>query len=394
MARPQLDINFFDRAVIADPWAIYPEIRATGRVVWNGTMQGWMVPNYDECLEILSDRRGRFGMLAAGDGVMPWFEEQNMITSNGQEHQRLRLCMTNLFSARAMAPWETRVAEVVDELLEPLVTVGSSFDLIADFTLIPTIIVAEMLGVPPERYDDFRRWSHAIVDSNSWGHEGAAAKAVVVQAGAELNDYMRSEIERHQRERPDDLLTAMLGFVETGQMSLAEVQSTAVLILAAGYDTTAKVLSNALVGFSEFPDQRQLVIDNLALVPDAIEEILRWSGTSHCTVRIALQDAVLGGVEISRGDLLYVMLGAAGRDPARWENPDQLDIRRERQAHFGFGYGPHLCLGAPLARLETKVALERLLTVAPDFELTDVEWALSYFAHGPDRGRINIPVRV
>jgi cytochrome P450 len=135
-----------------------------------------------------------------------------------------------------------------------------------------------------------------------------------------------------------------------------------------------------------------MVADDPSLVPAAIEEVLRWAGVSHMTPRRVVADTILADTDLGAGDALYVLHAAANRDPARWTDPQSFDVRREQKSHHGFGFGPHLCLGAPLARLETKVAIERLLSMAPEYRLRDIENGHSMFARGPDRGFVDVTV--
>ncbi len=392
MKSPRLDINFFDHAIIADPWPYYEQVRAAGPVVWNEFMHGWMLTGWDDVTAVLGDTSGRFPIMNFDAGIFPWFEDKNMITTEGDVHHRLRNCMSPLFTRRAVQHWETRVGVVVDELLAPLAGGGTSFDLIADFTMVPTIIVAEMLGVPQERHADFMRWSSTIAGGLAYGHESDDTRARLLQASSELNEYLKEEIARHRREMPDDLLTTILRAADDGDMTDDEVRSTAVLLLAAGYDTTAKMLSNALVAFELNPGQRDLLIERPDLVPNAIEEVLRWQGVTQAIPRVAAVDTEIAGTPIAAGEMVYNMVGAAGRDPRRWENPEVFDVTRVPKTHYAFGYGPHLCLGLHLARIEGKVAIERLLAVAGKFRLRDLEYGTSFFVRGPERGTLDIPI--
>ncbi len=392
MGRAQLDVNFFDRSAIEDPYPLYEAVRSAGRVVWNDLLSGWMVTGYQDCWEVLTDNGERFAAMGSDPETLPWFEAPTMISTDGPVHNRLRGCLVPLFTRRAVARYEQRVIEVVDQLLAPLAAGDRSFDLIADFTMVPTIVVAEMLGVPPERHADFRRWSNTIVSHLSWGHEDPDARQVLRAASTELNAYLRGEIERHRRERPDDLLTAMLDAAGDGAMSADEVRAAAVLLLIAGYDTTAKLLSNTLVALEDNPDQRRLIVEDPELVPAAIEEVLRWRGTVQMIPRMSAGATRLAGTEIGPGEVVFAVVGAAGRDPARWEEPARFDVRREPKTHFGFGLGPHLCLGAPLARLESRVAIERLLQLAPDFRLRDIDYGPSIFVRGPQQGSLDVSV--
>jgi cytochrome P450 len=387
MPGKRLDINFFDRPAIENPWPLYEQVRGTGRVVWNEFIHGWMVTGFDDCREVLTDDGERFSAVPSDPRVLPWFEAPTMISSDGADHQRLRKCLAPMITRRAVEHWEERVDAVVEQLLAPLAAGDASYDLIADFTMVPTIIVAEMLGVPEERHGDFRRWSNTIVSNLSYGHEDERGRAAMAAASAELNAYLREEIERHRAEQPDDLFTAMIRAAsQDGSMSGDEVRAAAVLLLIAGYDTTAKLLSNALLAFEENPAQRALLAADPSLMPDAIEEVLRWRSTVQMIPRIVARDMAFGDAELTAGQMIYAMVAAANRDPSRWDNPDAFDVRRPHQAHYGFGYGSHLCLGAPLARLEGKVALQALLRLAPEFRLRDVDLGPSFFVRGPERG--------
>lgn len=385
MRAPRLDVDFSDPAVIKDPFPVFEEIRAAGRVVWNGALGGWMVPGYDDCVEVFSDARGaRFA--AVGAEVFFWFDAPTMITIDGSEHRRLRQPLAPYFTPAELARrWEPRVREVVDELLAPLAERHQSFEL-ADFTRIPVVIVAEMFGVPARHHEDFRRWSNAVVGNVAFGHERAEARREMERAVGELKLYLTEEIARHRREPRNDLLTVMLA---TPGWTDAEIRSTAILLLLAGYDTTAKLMSNGLHALEQHPDQRRLLVEDPSLIPDAIEEVLRWVGATQAIVRKVARDTLLADTPLAAGDIVYTLLIAANRDPARWSQPQRFDVRRELKPHLAFGVGPHVCLGAPLARLETRVAVEALLRIAPEYHLRDVDYGSAFFARGPERGVID-----
>ena len=385
---PQLDINFFAPDAIRDPFPLFEKVRAVGNVVRNGAMQGWMVIGFNEVSEVLTDGGETFGELNGDPELISWFDAPNMITVDGPNHRRLRSALAPFFTRSATARWERHVREVVDELLSPLATT-SEFDLIADFTVIPTIIVAEMLGVPKTRHDDFCRWSHEIASNLSYGNEVPGVREVMHRAGREVNDYLGEEIERHRVDQPDDLLTSMINLSGNDAMSEEEIRSTAVLLLLAGYDTTAKTMGNCLVALEAHPDQRGAVVDDPSLIPNMVEEVLRWCGPIGFLARLVKHDKVLGDQQLIAGDVVFAFCGAGNRDPRRWDDPLRFDIRRELKSNLGFGWGPHLCLGAPLARLETRVAIERLLAVAPEYKLRDVDFGNSFFVRGPERGSID-----
>ena len=389
MRSPRLDVDFSDPAIIEDPFPVFERIRAAGRVVWNGALGGWMIPGYDDCVEVFSDARGaRFAV--AGSETFFWFDVPTMITIDGSEHRRLRQPLAPHFTPAELARrWEARVRQVVDDLLAPLGARQRSFEL-ADFTKIPVVIVAEMFGVPPERHEDFRRWSNAIISNLAFGNERPEVRREMDKAVAELKLYLSEEIERHRKEPRDDLLGVML---KTPGWSDAEIRSTAILLLIAGYDTTAKLLSNCLQALEQHPEQRRMLVEDPALIPGAIEEVLRWVGSTQAIVRQVVCDTALAGTPLAAGDVLYTLLIAANRDPARWPDPQRFDIRRPVKAHLAFGDGAHVCLGAHLARLEAKVAVEALLRIAPEYRLRDVDYGNAFFARGAERGLIDVRVR-
>lgn len=390
MTMPQVDVDFSDPAVIADPFPVYEQIRATGRVVWNGVAKGWMVPGFADCEEVLggpAEKAGRFGQVGARyPEVTFWFEAPNMIIADRAEHRRLRHCLAEYFTPTYTARWEPRIREVVDQLLAPLAQ-AREFDLISDFTRIPIVIVAEMMGVPEERHDDFLRWSNAVTGNIAFGAERPAVRRLMDEAMAELNAYLDEEIERHRTDRLDDVLDVM---VNLSGWSEAEIRSSAINLLLAGYDTTAKLMAISVEVLEQHPDQRRLLVEDPSLIPNAIEEILRWVGVAQGGPKVVKRDTTLAGTELREDELVYVMLAAANRDPERWSDPHVLDLRRPYQPNLGFSTGPHICIGAALARLETKVALEALLILAPEYHLRDVDYGSSFFVRGPERGGIEV----
>jgi cytochrome P450 len=392
MAVPQVDVDFSDPALVADPFPFYEEVRAAGRVVWNGTVGAWMVPGFDDNMEVLNDRGKRFVTVGSRyPEVTFWFEAPNMIIADGAEHKRLREGVARYFTPTSIRRnFEARVREVVREMLAPLVEGRDSIDLVEDFTKIPVIVVAEMLGVPEEHYEDFRRWSNIVIANLRFGHETEEERRVMDVAIAEASAYIDMEIERHRRDQPDDVLTMM---VNMPNWSEAEIRSSSINFLLAGYDTTARLMGSALVALEQHPDERRLLVESPELIPNAVEEILRWVGSSQAIVRLVAQDTVLADTELTEGQVLYMLLLAANQDPSRWEDPRRFDVRRPYQINLGFGGGPHICIGAHLARLEVQIALEELLRLAPEYRLRDIDYGDAFFARGPEVGTIDIGVR-
>jgi cytochrome P450 len=369
---------------------MFEEVRAAGRVVWNGAAQAWMLPHYDECVEVFTDTRAeRFGMVGARYPELTfWFDAPNMVVSNPPEHRRLRKPVAPYFTPTAMARrWEARVREIIDERVAANVAEGSVR--IEDFTKIPLIIVAEMLGIPEERHDDFRRWSDTVTGNVGFGLEHDETRRVMEKAAREAQDYIIHEIARHRVEQPDDVLTAMLSIPTWSE---AEIVSSALNFLLAGYETTARLMVESLVVLEQFPDQRRMLVEQPELIPNAIEEINRWAGAAQAIPRVVLTDTVLAGTPLRQDETIWPLMRAANRDPTRWPDPDRFDIRRPYLSNLGFGSGLHVCIGAPLARLEIKVAIETVLRYAPEYHLRDVEYAQVFIVRGPEKGVIEVGV--
>jgi cytochrome P450 len=243
------------------------------------------------------------------------------------------------------------------------------------------------LGIPEERHDDFRRWSEIITGNIAFGLESPETRRVMDEALIESKEYMVAEIARHRREQPDNLMTAM---VKIPEWSEDEIVSTAVGFLLAGYETTARLMVQCLYVLEQHPDQRRLLVDEPDLIPNAIEEINRWAGPAKALTRVVLKDTVLAGTPLEKDETVWNLLSAANRDPSRWPDPSRLDVSRPYRRNLGFGTSLHICIGAPLARLEVKLALEALLRKAPEYHLHDIEYAEGFFVYGPERGEVDV----
>jgi cytochrome P450 len=387
---PRLDIDFDDPAIIHDPWDAYEEVRAAGRVVWNAKLDGWMIPGYDDCTAVLTGRGKADSPFGSTGARYPettwWFDAPNLANTDGAEHKRLRTPMARFFTPTYVARWEARIREVVDEVLAPLVQ-GRRFDVIQDFSRIPIVIVAEMLGVPPSYHDEFLRLSHQVNTDVAFGREGPDARRRMEQGLAEMNAFLDEEIERHRQNPSDDVFGAM---VSAPTWTHAETRCSALNLMIAGYDTTAKLMAVTVEALALHPDQRQLLVDEPALIPNALEEVLRWVGVAGSSPEVARRDTVLAGTEIQDGDRVFTMLAAANRDPAYWDEPARFDVRRPSHPHIAFGGGAHACIGQYLARLEVQLAIEGLLRVAPEFRLTDVVYSDAWHVRGPVAGIIEV----
>ncbi|MFF1489577.1 cytochrome P450 [Streptomyces sp. NPDC058319] len=312
-----------------------------------------------------------------------------MLESDPPEHTRLRRLVSSAFTPRRTARLAPRVEQIANDLLDAFASSGET-DLVEAFTApLPVTVIAELLGVPEEHREDFRRWSSLALQVTDPGHRSALAG---------LHTLLRGLIEDKRRAPGDDLLSALVAVrdEDDGRLSEDELVGTAILLVIAGHETTVNLLGNALLALLRRPGQLALLRERPDLVPGAVEEFLRHdTSVERSSNRYAAEDLELGGVRIPRGGIVAVALGSAGHDIPLPDggDPADLDVTRTGARHLSFGHGIHHCLGAPLARLETAVALRTLLARLPHLELAAPADSLAWIPSGMMRGVFSLPVR-
>jgi cytochrome P450 len=305
------------------------------------------------------------------------FIDSNMLNRDGDDHRRLRRLVSKAFTPRMIERLRPRVQEIADDLLDPVVPEGA-MDLVSAFAFpLPITVIAELLGVPPADRDRFRVWSDAMV-------RPALAAAELERFGALMTDfvaYLRALFEERRREPGEDLVSALVAVQDGGDtLSEEELSSMVALLIVAGHETTVSLIGNAVLALLTHPERRAAIERDPSLLPRAVEELIRYDGpVERALNRWAAVDVELRGQTIRRGESVIVILGAADRDPERFEEADTLDLASQREArHLGFGRGSHFCLGAPLARLEAEIALGTLLRRLPGLRLAvsqdDLRW--------------------
>jgi len=313
---------------------------------------------------------------------------RNLIAEDGESHSSLRAIVNRGFTPRRIEAWEDRARELVDECLAGLRR-GEPFDLIADLAIpLPVTIIAEMIGVEPERRDDFKRWSDLILEvATGPGRENRFDRRYA-DGFAELLGYLRGLARRRRLEPTDDVVSAIVAEQE-GEAGLTdrEVVQFVMLLLVAGNETTTNWIGNAVNALLAHPRELERLAAEPDLVPAALEETLRYDTPVQVVFRNTTEDVELAGVRIPKGAYVAPYLGSANRDERRFPEPDRLDLDRDTRGHLGFGFGKHFCLGASLARLEARVALEALAPELPKLahaseRLTRVD---SFLVRGPSR---------
>jgi cytochrome P450 len=337
------------------------------RAVWNG-QQVWSVSRYQDIRAALVDPR------LSAETLPDLFGESSdskappiFARIDDPEHHRLRRMMTSQFTFRRTEAMRPQIQELVDKYLDAMIDKGPPADIVRDFGLpVPSLVIALLLGVPPEDLELFHHNTAAGLDVNSTDEQKA-------QGFIEMYSYIQDLVARKERDPGDDLISRLItDYVATGQLDYNTVAVNGVIMMQAGHETTANMISLGTVALLEHRDafERLGQTDDAAVIANAVEELLRYLSIVHAQVdRIATEDLILGGQQIRTGDRLLMNLPAGNWDPEFVDSPDALDVGRNARGHLAFGYGTHQCIGANLARVEMQVAFATLARRLPGLRL-------------------------
>jgi cytochrome P450 len=409
----------FSAAVREDPYPVYARLREHAPLHFAEQAQAWCVSRHADVVSVLrspedfsSDamrtmlmgtRPGRdpgsdpemVRRLLAFSQSLPFqlqelLTARNLISEDPPRHGVLRAIVNRGFTSRRIATWEPRMREIAARCLAR-VRHGDAFDVVHDLAIpLPVTIIAELLGVEPERQDDFKRWSDTLIAAVSGSARGVDPIASgMAEAMRELCEYIQVVVEERQKAPGDDLISLLLDAQEgEAGLSAAELAFFVQLLLVAGNETTTNLIGNATHALLDHPEQLARVRADRALVPSLVEETLRWDGPVQFVFRRATRDVDLAGGRIPAGSHVVVLLGSANRDERQWgPTAAEFDVARNPQGHVGFGFGIPCCLGASLARLEARVALEALVEELPRLERCErsMEFVDSFLVRGPRR---------
>jgi cytochrome P450 len=370
----------------------YPELYSSSatRLMMMGGLQTGMQASEAVLLEARRKKQEELG-LESLLGTEEGWNENTVISMDPPEHEELRHIVNRGFTPRRVAELETRIREIANEAVDNIFARGEEFDLTRDLsTPLPVTVIAEMLGVDPADAEDFKRWSDVII-SGITGNMAVEGPERLLRTLHELAEYTL-EIVEDRRSRPrDDLISVLVSAEESVSLTPVQTVDFVALLLAAGNETTTHLIDNAMIALLENPNQLEKVLTDPSLVPQLVEETLRYDGPVQAAFRQATTDTELAGTKISKGDILTVLFGSANHDDRKFPNGDQFDIERDTQGHMGFGFGVHFCLGASLARLEATVALETLLSRLP--KLSRVEGEVDRIDSFLVRGPRSLPLR-
>jgi cytochrome P450 len=383
----------FSHELHEDPYPVYRTLRDDHPVYYCEARKCWALSRFADVWDAVHDPitfSSAQGVFPGMGDLDPDMNAENfpvMIMMDPPRHTQLRSLVNRAFTRRRMLQQESAIRDIARELVEPLVAKGGG-DLVEELARpLPTIVIADLLGVPREDRSDFRRWSDQVVQDNPDDRDVAAS---ALEGGVQLLAYFTDLVAERRRTPRNDLVTALIEAEIEGQhLDEGELLGMCILLLVAGNETTTNLISNSAVLFAEHPDQWKRVVVEPDLLGGAIEESLRLDSPVQALARTLTRDMEIHGHRIEAGEKLLLIYGSANRDEREFPEPDTFDINRVPDRQLAFGHGIHFCLGAPLARLEARVAFTELLSVAPDWSITGQAQRLH---SGPIRGLIHLPV--
>jgi pimeloyl-[acyl-carrier protein] synthase len=388
-----------DPKILADPYPLYHRLRVEDPVHWDPFLHTWIVTRYEDVMTVLqhfsASRTPTPEQLAAlGLTKLAPFAEvlvRQMLFLDPPAHGRIRLLASKAFTPRRVEAMRSHIQDITDNLLDA-VQDGGFMDVIADLAdPLPSIVTAEVLGLPPADWKKLTAWStnFAEILGNFQHNPDGAARALHILE--EMTQYFQEAIRDHQQNPRDDLISAFLSAEQEGdRLTEEEVVANSIMVMTGGQETTTNLIGNGLLTLLRQPEQFEQLRADPSLIPNAIEELLRYESPIQYTSRLAPDDLELGGKTIRKRQAVIAVMGAANRDPERYPDPDRLDITRKDNRHLAFAWGAHFCFGAPLARVEGHVAFETMLRRMPDMKL--VPGPASWRANMGFRGLTTLPV--
>ncbi len=403
------DYNPFSPVVQKDPYPYYAALRESAPVFRIEALKGFAVSRYEDVLFVLknpalfSSDAMNVPQMMSNVGQMPEkvlqaIKSPSLVASDPPRHTRLRNVVNRAFTPRRVAELEPAIRLRARELLQGLLDKGEG-DFMSEVAVpLPLVVIAQLLGIEPQRQADFNRWSNDIILATGTKRTPEDAERIA-RSSSEMYDYFEQIVAQRQQAPQADLISVLVqNSGEEGVLALDEVLSFCRLLLVAGNETTANLVANTLVNLLRHPEQLARLRADRSLVPNVIEEVLRYEPPILATLRRAREDVELAGVKVPAGSTLLPLMAAANRDSRRFPDAERFDITRETQGHVTFGHGIHFCLGAPLARLEARVMMEELLDSTRDISFAagqaeSLAWMESFLLRGPKSLRLRFERR-
>ena len=389
-----------DRRTNADPFPIFQRLQDEDPVHWSDGLGGWVLTRYDDVKAALldpalsADRLTPFfdhveSEAKAGGGALARYLNTWMVFHDPPKHTRLRGLCNRFFVSPALNALRSNIESTANELLDQMAgkaRAGRPVDLIADFAYpLPAMVIMDLLGVPRADLERVKSWSDdiALFIGSAQATDGKYTRAG--DGTRAMAEYFHFLIEEREKDPRHDLISALVAARDEGQaLSADEVVGTSILLLFAGHETTTNLIGNGVLACFRFPDEWRRLCADPALMGGAVEEFLRYDGPVGSVVRVAAADFEIRGTKIGKGERVFAALNAANRDRRQFGDPHRLDVGRTPNPHLTFGHGIHFCLGAPLARMEGRIAIGALCQRFPNMSLAadDLEWHDSLVLRG------------
>jgi vitamin D3 1,25-hydroxylase len=382
--------NPWDPAFRANPYPHYRPLLAGPPRILDLFGPTAMVTRFADVTAVLRDH-AHFSSVRPRDPSEPPNEgpfagARTMLFSDPPMHTRLRRLVSRDFTPRRIREMEPRIREIAKNLIDAASRNGDLEVMSAIANALPVMVIAEMLGVPPEHYEQFKHWSDVVVSGDNT-LPGSPLPDEFHAATKALRDYFAEEIERRRKQPGPDLVSALVAAHDDAEaMKADELLAFVLLLLLAGNETTTNLIGNGMLALGRNLTQMDLLRAHPELMPRAVEEILRYDGPVQSTIRFTTENVNLGGTELPANLGCFIIVAAANRDPAQFVDPDRFDITREPRDHVALGEGIHFCIGAPLARMEGAIAIGAMLERFPRLALknpeAEVVYKGSYFLRG------------
>ncbi|MBX9671480.1 MAG: cytochrome P450 [Candidatus Obscuribacterales bacterium] len=367
---------------LQDPFPTYNRFREESPVFWSEESKYWIVTKYKDVHEILRDLSYE-KQLHKWNQVNPLLKHLPpvanliktraawMLNQDPPDHTRLRGLVNRAFTPKMVNEMRSHIEDIANHYIDELMD-KPEFDLVSNFAFpIPVTVIAEMLGVPKEDREKFKKWSNTLTDTLE-PTPNIEHMMKANGANQELTEYFREIANARRIEPKNDLISALVAAEEEGdRLSEEELLANCILILVAGHETTVNLISNAVKLLLQHPDQLAMLKSKPEMISSAIGEVLRYESPVQVVRRLAGDDLELEGTKIKKGDMMVLLIGSANRDPEQWPDPDRFDIMRDTKKHMAYGHGIHHCLGSSLADAEAQIAVNALFKRLPDLRLVD-----------------------
>jgi cytochrome P450 len=374
--------HLLDPEVLANPYPLYRQLREQDPVHWDPYLHAWVVTRYADVVTVLHRFRaartpapGRLDELGMGElSPVAAVMVKQMLFLDQPEHGRVRRLASAAFTPRRVARLRDHIRQITEDLIDGLPADGE-FDVISRLANpLPAIVTAEMLGVPTADHELLKSWSQDFAEmlGNFQHNPGRAAK--VIQSVEEMVTYFSAAVTAEATRPTEGLINALVtAEVDGDRLTEEEIVANVIVTMVGGQETTTNLIGNGLLTLLRRPDELERLRLEPAIMPSAVEELLRYESPSQHTARLAPADAVLGDSAIPEGNAVIAVMGAANRDPERFPDPDRIDLARPDNRHVAFGWAGHFCFGAPLARIEGGLAFETLLSRFAEITLANDE---------------------